>query len=76
MYDLFYCHVKLKILNVTNCKTCPATAGFLMYRIADTICDHQDNTVAFKKLSAEKRTEIKNIWDKFENSDTCEKSCL
>ncbi|MBK9744303.1 MAG: hypothetical protein IPO94_15735 [Saprospiraceae bacterium] len=26
-------------MNVTNCKTCPAS---LMYRIADTICDHQD----------------------------------
>ncbi|MEZ4909687.1 MAG: hypothetical protein R2774_02380 [Saprospiraceae bacterium] len=34
------------------------------------------NTLAFKKLSAEKQNEIKNIWNKFENSDTCEKSCF
>ncbi|MBK9744305.1 MAG: hypothetical protein IPO94_15745 [Saprospiraceae bacterium] len=27
---------------MANCKTCPASAGFLMYGIADTICDHQD----------------------------------
>jgi hypothetical protein len=34
--------LKLKLLNVTNCKTYPASAGFFIYRITDTICDHQE----------------------------------